>query len=126
LCWSFYCVNDNTKIDLENTQIIRCILSNQEPIIGINSRTQARKGLISYYKTNRITSLKKHVNVEHVVIAKMFEGDVNFFLKGKEERQPIKKIKLCLVGQFKKKILSKIPSSKEDVPQKKFEKTWAI
>ncbi len=59
LCWSFYCVNGNTKIDLENTQIIRCILSNQEPIIGINSRTQTRKGLVSYYKTNGITSLKK-------------------------------------------------------------------
>jgi hypothetical protein len=30
----------------------------QKPIIGINPRTQARKGLISYYKTNGITSLK--------------------------------------------------------------------
>jgi len=59
LCQIFYCVNDNTKFDLENTQIIRCILCYQEFVIGINSRTRARKGLISYYKTNGITSLKK-------------------------------------------------------------------
>jgi hypothetical protein len=26
LCWSFYCVNDNTKIDLESTQIMHYIL----------------------------------------------------------------------------------------------------
>ncbi len=62
LCWSFYCVNDTVEIDLENTQIMRCILCYQEFVIGINSRTQARKGLISYYKTNGITSLLKHVD----------------------------------------------------------------
>jgi hypothetical protein len=59
LCWSFYCVNDNTQIDLENTQIKHCIFCYQEPVIGINLKTQARKGLISYYKTNGITFLKK-------------------------------------------------------------------
>jgi len=26
LCWSFYYVNDNIEIDLENTQIMCCIL----------------------------------------------------------------------------------------------------
>jgi hypothetical protein len=26
LCASFYCVNDNAKVDFENTQIMRCIL----------------------------------------------------------------------------------------------------
>jgi hypothetical protein len=91
LCQIFYGVNDNTKFDLENTQIIRCILCYQEFVIGINSRTRARKGLISYYKTNVITSLKKQVNVEHVVIAKMFEKDVIFFLKRRKKRQPTKK-----------------------------------
>jgi hypothetical protein len=58
LCWSFYCVNDNTEIDLENREIMRCILCYQEPVIGINSKTQARKGLISYCKKNGTTSLK--------------------------------------------------------------------
>ncbi len=43
LCWSFYCVNDNAKVGLVNPQIMRCIFCYQNPIIGINPRTQARK-----------------------------------------------------------------------------------
>jgi hypothetical protein len=57
LCWSFYCVNDNVKVDLVNTQIMCCILCYQNLAIGINPRIQAKKGLISYYKTIGITSL---------------------------------------------------------------------
>jgi hypothetical protein len=67
-----------------------CILCYQEPVIGINSKTQATKGLISYYKTNGITFLKTHMDAEHPVITKMFEK-INFLLKGREERQPTKK-----------------------------------
>jgi hypothetical protein len=59
LCWSFYYVNDDTEIDLENTQIMHYILCYQEPIIGINSRIQVRKGLIFYYKINGITFFLK-------------------------------------------------------------------
>jgi hypothetical protein len=38
LCWSFYGVNDNAKVDLVNTQIMHCILYYQNLIIGINPR----------------------------------------------------------------------------------------
>jgi hypothetical protein len=48
LCWSFYGVNDDAYIDLVNTQIMRCILYYQNPIIGINPRIQGSKRLISY------------------------------------------------------------------------------
>ncbi len=89
--WSFYCVNDNAEIDLENTQIMCCILCYQEPIIGINSKIQTRKELIFYYKTNGITFLKKLVDVEHTVIAKLFEEEVNSLPKGREEKQPTNK-----------------------------------
>jgi hypothetical protein len=41
---------------------MHCILCYQEFVIGINSKIEARKGLITYYKTNGITSLKKHVD----------------------------------------------------------------
>jgi hypothetical protein len=64
---------------------MRCILCYQKPIIRINSRTQARKGLIFYYKKNGITSLKKHVDAEYTIIANMFE-EVNSLLKGRKER----------------------------------------
>jgi hypothetical protein len=57
LCWNFYCVNNNVDVDLVNTKIMCCNLCYQNPVIGINTRIQARKGLISYYKTNGITFL---------------------------------------------------------------------
>jgi hypothetical protein len=66
LCWRFYCVNDNTKIDLENIWLMCCTLCYQELIIGINSKTQTNKGLIFYYNNLR----QKHVDAEHIVIAK--------------------------------------------------------
>ncbi len=43
LCWSFYYVNDNAKVDLINIQIMRCKLYYQNLVIGINPRTQMRK-----------------------------------------------------------------------------------
>jgi hypothetical protein len=90
LCWSFYCVNENAKVELESTQIMRCILCHQELVIGINPRTQVRKILIFYYKTNGITSLKRHVDANHILITRMFEKEVNYLLKRREERQPAK------------------------------------
>jgi hypothetical protein len=59
LCWNFYCVNDNAEVGLVNTQIMQCIFYYQNLVIWINPRTQARKGMISYYKTNGIAFLKK-------------------------------------------------------------------
>jgi ribosomal protein L16 Arg81 hydroxylase len=61
------------EIDLVNIKIMCCIFCYQNPVIRINPRTQVRKGLISYYKTNGITSLKKHVDANHFFIAQMFE-----------------------------------------------------
>jgi hypothetical protein len=49
----------------------------------INPRTQARKGLISYYKTNGITTIKKYVDVDHFFIYNFFEEEVNNLMKEK-------------------------------------------
>jgi hypothetical protein len=43
LCWRFYCVNDNAKVDLVNTQIMCCIFYYQNLVIGINPITQVGK-----------------------------------------------------------------------------------
>jgi hypothetical protein len=67
---------------------MRCILCSQKLIIEINPRTQARKGLISYYKTNGMISFEKHVDVDHFFIAQMFEEEVNNLLRRTKERQP--------------------------------------
>jgi len=42
-----------------------------------NSRTKERRGLITYYKTYGITTLKKHVDANHYVIAKKFQKEIN-------------------------------------------------
>jgi len=53
-------------------------------------KTQTKKCLIIYNITNGITTLKNYVNVNHSIIAKMFEKEINSPLKGKVERQPTK------------------------------------
>jgi len=120
LCWIFYCVNDNVKIDLENTQIMRCIICYQELIIGINLRTQARKGLIFYYKTNGIMYLEKHVDAKHIGIAKMFEEKVNSLLKGKKEIQPTNKRMIVSSGSISKFLFLKDSFKKRMCHRKNF------
>ncbi len=43
LCWGVFCINDNVEVDLENTQMMRCILCYHNLVIIINPRTQVRK-----------------------------------------------------------------------------------
>jgi hypothetical protein len=69
LCWGFFGVNDNAKVDLENTQIMCYIFCYQNHVIGINPITQVRKILIFYYKTNGINSFRKYVYTKYTFIA---------------------------------------------------------
>jgi hypothetical protein len=48
--WSFYCVNEKSKVNLDVIQMMHCLLFHFQPIIFMNPRKQLRKGLISYYK----------------------------------------------------------------------------
>jgi len=61
------------------------------------------------------------VDIEHIVIPKMFEK-VNFSLKGREERQPTKKIMI----EFGRSIFIKDSFKKKDVPQKQFLKNFGL
>jgi hypothetical protein len=63
-------VNDNKHVDVKCLQTLRCILCYNTPILFCNPKTQARKGLIIYNTTNGVTTLKKHVNAKHFIIAK--------------------------------------------------------
>jgi hypothetical protein len=65
---------------------MRCILCYVNPILIINAKIQARKGLMLYNSTNGITTSKKHVYADHCVIAKIFEEDVN-----NQSKDPLKK-----------------------------------
>jgi hypothetical protein len=65
---------------------MRCILCYNNQVLFCNPKIQANKGLIIYNITNGITSLENHVNVNHFMIAKFFEEEVNSPLKGKMEK----------------------------------------
>jgi hypothetical protein len=49
---------------------MHCIFSYNSLINAFNFKTCVGKDLISYYKTNGITTFNKHVNAKHAVIAK--------------------------------------------------------
>jgi len=70
LCWAFYCVNDNKKINVITPQIMCYIPCHNNPILNLNPKTQGRKGLIIYDITNGIATLKKHVNTNHSNVLK--------------------------------------------------------
>lgn len=74
-------------MDLEHIQNLCYILCYQTLACGINLRTQARKELISYYKTYGITSFTKHVDINHMLITKEFNEEMNNLLKEREEIQ---------------------------------------
>jgi hypothetical protein len=60
------------------------------PIV-LNQLTRLKKGLISYLKDNNVTTLKKHVDVNHGLIAKKIEEKVNNNMKSSIESQFAKK-----------------------------------
>jgi len=94
LCWDFFCVNDNKDVDVKCLQTMTCIIWYNNPILLGNAKTQEKIfTIITYNTTNGITTLKKHMNLDHYTIAKMFEEKVNIPLKGGMKRQPIKKNK---------------------------------
>jgi len=53
-----------------------------KPIFSLNPRKQLKKGLISYYKTNGITCLRKHVDRDHSISFRFFEKEVNDLARG--------------------------------------------
>ncbi len=75
----------NVKVDFENAQIMYCIFCYKNPITTTNLRTQLKKRFIFYYKKNGITTLQKHVDVDHIVITMTIEEEVNSLLKEIEE-----------------------------------------
>jgi hypothetical protein len=59
---------------------MRCLFATTILLHVFNPSTKENNELITYYKTYGITTLKKHVNGNHVVIVKKIE-EVNVLLK---------------------------------------------
>jgi len=85
----FYCVNDDKEVNPGNPQIMRYLFCYGSIVHTLNPNTKERKGRITYYRTNGITTLKKHVYCDNVIIVKTIE--VNSLMKGTFERKPVKK-----------------------------------
>jgi hypothetical protein len=66
------------------------------------------------------------VDVAHTIIAKMFKEEVNFLLKGKEERQSAKKKAIVSSVSIFKFFSIKDSFKKEDVPKKEFLKDLGL
>jgi hypothetical protein len=77
----FFCVNDNEDVDMKCPQTMKCITCYNSQVLIHNLKIQTRKHLIIYNTINGITTLKKHVNANHFIIAKMFDEEINNQLK---------------------------------------------
>ncbi len=73
----FFFVNHKKNANVKCPHTMKCII--------------CYSSLIIYYTTNEIIILKKPLNANHFIIAKMFEKEVNNPLKGEVEKQLAKK-----------------------------------
>jgi hypothetical protein len=55
------------------------------------ARTKFKKGFISYFKSNGITTFKKHEDAKHTLLTKKFKEEVNSLVKSGFEKQLTKK-----------------------------------
>jgi hypothetical protein len=76
--WAFFTVNDNQPVQVEKPQVLRCILCRPEAVNldVLAQRTRARKGVITYNKSNGTTAMRKHIESEHPEIAKTYESEI--------------------------------------------------
>jgi hypothetical protein len=77
-------------MQLNTPQTMHCIFDHSNPILNLNSKIQARKGLIIYNTTNSIATLREHVHANHSHVLKKIKEEMNCPLR-EEERQPSKK-----------------------------------
>jgi hypothetical protein len=87
---NLYVVNDNKQMDVKTPRVVRCHLC-YKTLVLYNPRTKLSNGLISYYKTIGILTLKNHVDVEHNMLAKKLDEEMNSSMQTQVERQPIKR-----------------------------------
>jgi hypothetical protein len=73
-----------------------------------NPRIKERKRIITHYQKNGITTLKKHLDANHAMLAKTFEEEINSPLKYVLEKQPAKKGPMHLALKHQSSLVQKI------------------
>jgi ribosomal protein S18 len=76
---SHFEVNNNQFVDWKNIQIMQCIICHREmmgpKILALISR--CHKSFIAYHTANGITTMKKHVDYDHVGLLKRYVEKAN-------------------------------------------------
>ncbi len=114
-----------TKMLMWMPQTMQCIISCNSPILFCSLQVQAMKGLFVYNTTNGITTLKKHLNANHFIIAKLFKEAINSPLKWKVEKQLAKKRSYPSNNVIVNFLLPKILSRRIICSKHYFLKLWA-
>jgi hypothetical protein len=94
--------------------------------VPLIAKTNLRKGVISYLKTNRITIFIKYVDVEHTLNVKKFEEEVNKPMRNGLEKQLTKKRLNCLLMKSLRFFLLKILLRRMMCNKNNFYKTWVF
>jgi len=84
------------------------------------------KGLISYYKTNGIITLKKHVDVKHYLLAKKIDKEINNLVNSELERQLAKNRQNVSSSEISEFFIAKVPCKKEDAQLKQILEDLAL
>ncbi len=75
-------------MDRKILQVISCMFCHNNIVNAYNMIIiQVSKWMISYYKTNEVTTLKKHVNANYVAIANKFEEEISSPMKRVLEKE---------------------------------------
>ncbi len=82
-------------------------------------KTKLRKGLISYYKINGISTLKKHADAKHGLLVKTFDEEGNSLMRTQVERQPIKKRQNVSSFEIFEIFFTKLPYKKDEMQIKR-------
>jgi hypothetical protein len=77
-----------------------------------------RKGIISYFRTNEINNLEKHVDANHDMFAKKFDEELNSYIKANVVKQCVF-LKTNIYGTSIFNLFSSIVFSKEDELEQK-------
>jgi hypothetical protein len=124
----FFCINNESKVDVEIPQIIHCMLCYEKLISFtiLKWRARSRKGLVSYFKNNGTIVLKKHVDANHNLIARNFEEEVNNNKKNLLQKQLAKKGAIITNNEISKFFGAIDPYKNNNVHQKKVLKNLGI
>ncbi len=78
--WTFFKVNNNQEVDLQQSQVMQCVVYHIEVMdLEIFSLcTRCHNGLIAYNKCSWHISPMKHVEQEHAYLLKRFKKDAKF------------------------------------------------